>query len=341
MSVSALSKNDQDVVFQMYSEGESKAAIARNFEVSPRTIGRIISKYELSNGDDESKKIDPYHYEYIITGQLIVLTRSTNQQSEVVTITKDDERYETMKAIVERSIAESDNSIVGEAFLESSVSAKIESQSFGNVRVNIEDMTIEYVYSGSGEVLTIPEKLTKRVIAVLEGGAEGNPEFEGLIKFIEKLAFNPDPEVIDRLYDFIAPNNIDITPEGNVRCFKKVRGDFLDIYTGKIDNSPGKTVRVKREYVVKDQNITCTQGLHVCSFNYLPSYGNESSNVVVEVDVDPADFVSIPTDYHDAKARVCGYKVIRQLETDDPWNQDYNDRFNPDNYSFDSDDDGY
>lgn len=338
---SILTQEEKANIFLLFSKGATKAAIAREYDVSPRTIGRIITAFENRTEPEIVDDTPKYKYEYIITNQLIVLTRASSEKSDVVTVTKDDPRYDDIKSLVNDAIEKKDNSILSNAFLEASIEAKIESASFGNVRVNPGEGTIEYVYSGSGEVLKFSPRLTKRLLSIFEGGFENNPEFDGLLKFIEKLAFNPDPDMIERLYDFIAPNNIDITPEGNVRCYKKVRDDFKDIYTGNIDNSPGKTVRVKRDYVEKDQYQTCKQGLHVCSWSYLPSYGSEAGNVVMEVDVDPADFVSIPVDYHDAKARVCQYKVIKEVTDTAPWESDYSERFDNTSDSLKDDDDDF
>ncbi len=110
-----------------------------------------------------------------------------------------------------------------------------------------------------------------------------------------------------------------------VVCFKKVRGDYTDIHSGKFDNSPGAINRVPRNMVDEDSERTCSYGLHVCSKSYLPCFGWSPDCRIMQVIVDPADFVAIPRDYNNAKARVSGYKVIADItdtiyeNDDDDW----------------------
>ena len=52
-------------------------------------------------------------------------------------------------------------------------------------------------------------------------------------------------------------------------------------------------------------------------------YGCSKANHLMKIVVNPADFVSVPIDYDGAKARVCRYKVIdeidiKQILTDNP-----------------------
>jgi hypothetical protein len=95
-----------------------------------------------------------------------------------------------------------------------------------------------------------------------------------------------------------------------VIAFKKIREDYKDIFTGKFDNSPGQTVEVPRKMVDEDSARACSYGLHICSSSYLPLFGAMSGSRVVKVSVDPKDFVAVPSEYDDAKARVCKYTVL-------------------------------
>ena len=74
----------------------------------------------------------------------------------------------------------------------------------------------------------------------------------------------------------------------------------------------------------EDKNQTCSSGLHFCSLDYLPNFGRGDGNRVVILEIDPADVVSIPSDYNNAKGRACRYKVISEHNAE---NRDYTDAF--------------
>jgi hypothetical protein len=96
-----------------------------------------------------------------------------------------------------------------------------------------------------------------------------------------------------------------------------VGSDFLDLYTHKIDNSPGATVKVDRSEVEKNPEKTCSRGLHFASRHYIEAgnYGSRTKgDRLVVVEIDPADVVSIPVDYKFAKGRCCGYHVLGEIE---------------------------
>lgn len=139
--------------------------------------------------------------------------------------------------------------------------------------------------------------------------------------FSKKLVASSSSYVIAELYDFLLASDIGITDDGKVRCWKRVGSDYKDLYSGKFDNTPGCICEVPRVSVDTDRTKTCSYGLHVCSAAYLPSYGSKASgNRIVEVLVEPSDFISIPDEYYSnengvvtAKARVCKYEVIRDV----------------------------
>ena len=134
-----------------------------------------------------------------------------------------------------------------------------------------------------------------------------------LVKFMEKLLTNPIPSVINRLYQFLEKGNIPITEDGDFEAYKVVRGDYLDKHSGTFDNSVGATVKMLRFQVDDDQNRTCSSGLHVCSYSYISAFGSNGDRLMV-CKVNPADVVSIPVDYNDAKMRCCKYQVVREIE---------------------------
>jgi hypothetical protein len=85
-----------------------------------------------------------------------------------------------------------------------------------------------------------------------------------------------------------------------------------------MDNSVGNVVEIPRNQVDEDSNRTCSHGLHVANWNYAHTQfasSDASSDIMLEVEVNPADVVAIPTDYNNAKMRVCKYKVLGVVTT--------------------------
>lgn len=154
--------------------------------------------------------------------------------------------------------------------------------------------------------------LATRMIAMLQD------EFpiEPLVNFMENLMTNPSKRAVDELYGFLEKNSLPITPDGHFLAYKKVRSDYLDIHSGTMDNSPGKIVEMERNEVDDNKDRTCSSGLHFCSQDYLPHFGNGSDNRVVIVKINPRDVVSIPSDYNNAKGRACRYEVVGEIGND-------------------------
>lgn len=172
-----------------------------------------------------------------------------------------------------------------------------------NLTVN--EATDELFWDGA----PIAESAAKRMIALLND----DHNIEPMIRFTEKLHLNPSNDMTKRLYDFIEAGNIPITADGDILVYKAIRQDWTDIHSGRFDNSIGKVVKVARNQVDEDPDRTCSYGLHVCSFEYLPFFSHSNGHVVV-CRVNPADVVAIPRDYNDSKMRVCRYEIIGEVE---------------------------
>lgn len=151
--------------------------------------------------------------------------------------------------------------------------------------------------------------VAKRVIEMFKQGFNIDP----MVKFIANALKNPSSLAIEELFTFLEANNLPITPSGKFLAYKKVTKDYKDCYTREIDNSIGQVVSMPRDQVNADRTITCSTGLHACSLDYLKSF--EGDRTVV-VEIDPADFVSCPTDYNRAKIRVCRYLVVDEIASD-------------------------
>lgn len=134
-----------------------------------------------------------------------------------------------------------------------------------------------------------------------------------LVRFAENLQKNPSYRAVTELFQFLEKNDHPITEEGNFIAYKRVRGNFTDIHSGKFDNSVGQVLEMPRNQVNEDSSQTCSYGLHVANWDYAHNHfasHDSATDIMLEVEVSPADVVSIPTDYNQSKMRVCRYKVL-------------------------------
>jgi hypothetical protein len=146
---------------------------------------------------------------------------------------------------------------------------------------------------------------------------EGLP-FQPLLKFAENLQKNPSFRAVNELFTFLEKNDHPLTENGNFIAFKRVRDTFRDIHSNTMDNSVGNVVQVERNQVDEDSSRTCSHGLHVANWSYAHTQfasSNPETDVMLEVEVNPADVVAIPADYNNAKMRVCKYKVLGVVAT--------------------------
>lgn len=155
--------------------------------------------------------------------------------------------------------------------------------------------------------------IARRIKQLLREGHEVKP----LVNFQRNILDNPSARAREELFAFLEINNLPITPDGYFIAYKMVRSDFLDIYSGTFDNSPGKVVKMLRVNVDPNKDRTCSHGLHFASLEYVRrgGFGSESSgHRLVAVKINPRDVVAIPTDYNNSKGRTCQYLVIKELD---------------------------
>jgi hypothetical protein len=128
---------------------------------------------------------------------------------------------------------------------------------------------------------------------------------------------NPEKESREALFDWLDAAGLIIDQDGDVLGYKSVRPDFLDWYTGTMDNSVGATVKEDRSIVDNNRNQGCGRGLHVGTLNYANTFNRDkpNGNKIVIVKVNPKDVVSVPKNETD-KMRVCEYKVIDVMRDD-------------------------
>jgi hypothetical protein len=155
----------------------------------------------------------------------------------------------------------------------------------------------------------IPEFVQKRILEMVRAGLPLQP----IVNFLTLLEDNPSYRVVQRLFEFLDYGKMPLTEDGCFLAYKAVRKDWMDIHSGRISNHIGATPSVPRNKVDENQNRTCSYGLHLCSFDYLPAFAHADGHVVI-CKVNPADVVAIPTDYNNTKMRVCAYEVIDEVE---------------------------
>lgn len=156
----------------------------------------------------------------------------------------------------------------------------------------------------------IHSALAVRLLTMIEAGFDAS----NWARFLARVMENPSERSRECLYEFLDKWNAPITEDGHFIAFKKVRGDFRDIHSGTMDNSPGQTVSMDRELVNADPDQTCSRGLHVAATSYLGTYSSTNGYRVLALKVDPADVVAVPRDYGSAKMRVCRYLVLGEAE---------------------------
>lgn len=182
-----------------------------------------------------------------------------------------------------------------------SAAKRIEKFSRGNFTVQDGDIYVNGVI--------VPHALGQKI---LKFSNEGLP-YQPLVKFAEKLQQNPSYRAVNELFQFLEKNDHPLTESGNFIAYKRVRKDFKDIHSGTFDNSPGKVLEMPRNSVNEDPTQTCSYGLHVANWDYahtkFASY-DPSTDIMLEVEVSPADVVAVPIDYNQSKMRVCRYKVL-------------------------------
>lgn len=199
----------------------------------------------------------------------------------------------------------------------------------------VEKFATGRVTVSSGEVMldgvAVHNAVTSRILDMVSEGFDADP----LMRFLERLMQNPSRTAVNELYLWLEGTRLPITEDGCFMAYKKVNDNYLDFYTGKVLNKPaalmtdadleyiqtprgnvtvtvedGVTVlQMPRNQVDDNRDRTCSQGLHFCSMSYLPAYHGGRGKVVL-VKIDPADVVSIPSDYDNAKGRAWRYQIM-------------------------------
>jgi len=181
---------------------------------------------------------------------------------------------------------------------------------------------------------------------------EGVDDWRPLANFYEKVMTNLEAHSREQLFGWLQHNSLSITPEGNFVAYKGVESDgnggYQSIssgkasvdgqeYVGHIPNRIGAVVTMPRSEVQHDPSVGCHTGLHAGTWNYAHGF---SRDAVLEVEIDPKDVVSVPSDCNAEKLRVSRY-IVRDVTENERQSVVYNDHYEDDYYEGYEDDYGY
>lgn len=169
-------------------------------------------------------------------------------------------------------------------------------------------------WTEDGKVVWNGEELNNIIVDRIKEMVEKGINKDPMLKFLENLMLNPNPESREELYEFLAHKNLPITEDGHFLAYKAIRNDWLDIYSGKVSNRIGNVIEMPREMVDSNRRNHCSYGYHVGTMDYVQWYGNRSGSRFVVVKVNPRDAVSVPADHRAMKLRCCKYEVLMEIE---------------------------
>ena len=177
-----------------------------------------------------------------------------------------------------------------------SLAEQISSYTHGGVKI-----TKGVVFYKGREVESV---LTKRMLELID---HGQP-VAALLKFMDCLYQNPQPEAIAEFYEWLMDNELPIYDDGCFAAYKYVRDDYTDTHTGTVLNTPGEVPLMSRNLADKDWRTQCSSGYHVCSKKY-GKYGSKC----MKVKIHPRDVLSA----NGGKMRVVRYEVMSELGSKD------------------------
>lgn len=155
-------------------------------------------------------------------------------------------------------------------------------------------------------------EITTKVLSMIEHGADADP----LYAFLRKVRANPSKTAQDELLLFCVANGFMIHEDGDLIAYKSVRGNYTDIHSGKFNNAVGEIVTMLRHTVDDNRDHTCSTGLHFASYQYASTWAGQidgTSRRLMVMKINPADVVSIPSDYNNEKGRCARYEVISEI----------------------------
>ena len=195
----------------------------------------------------------------------------------------------------------SEEELKGLLDVKQAVKSFVDSSSLGG-RAEVRDGVVYF----NGEALH--NALATRTLSLM---SQGLP-FDHMLRFCENVDLNPSYQSALEGVEFLDNKGLPITEDGCFLAFKAVRNNYLDKYSGTIDNSPGQEVYMDRNKVNDNRDQECSKGLHCGALDYVHWYGNSDDKIVV-VKVNPRDIVSVPKDHEAQKLRTCKYEVLHDF----------------------------
>jgi acyl carrier protein len=226
----------------------------------------------------------------------------THSDGRIHSVLTTHSQYGRVKDLLRSMAGQPDDSPIRDQLLELAQPARLITRSTRGL-VTVENNQV--LYRG----VPVRNVVAERILWMIGDGFDAAP----MLAFLENVKENSSNRAVEELYRFMEAAKMGITRDGMILAYKRIRGDYRDIYTGEMDNSVGVTVEMPRNEVNDNPNETCSNGLHVCSMSYLPHYGAGPGNRVVICRIHPRDVVSVPIDYANAKMRVCRYTVIEEV----------------------------
>lgn len=150
---------------------------------------------------------------------------------------------------------------------------------------------------------------------------ESRDDLRPLVRFLRKVTQNTSPDVRAQLYTWLDHQQFSLASDGDIIGYKYVRSDLTSSWEGRetvrvdgvehvghIPHTVGAVVEMDRALVDDNPDRPCSVGLHVGTSEYVRGSGA----VHLLVKVNPADVVSVPTDYSGQKMRCCRYEVVSE-----------------------------
>lgn len=158
------------------------------------------------------------------------------------------------------------------------------------------------------------EQLSDQMKAVSAGVTSGN----GMARFLERAASVKRGHSVEDLLKFVQKGELPFADDGTVLVYKRLKpgkkpGVFVDVYSGKVEQSLGSFVHMAADLVDARRSVDCSNGLHVARRDYLHAF---SGDVVVLCKLAPEHVIAVPT-YDARKLRAMGYHIIAQLNDED------------------------
>ena len=269
-------------------EERTKTKLAKKYGVSTRTLNRIL--------DEMSEHNNKVNWDYCITRNELTIFKDEDFRS----VKKGYPNFNNLKkALIDSNFSDK---VLSDSYTLLDIKTVIEDFSEGSLFVSHKDATIHY---GTFEV---KHSLVTQIMNKLDRGES----VTGMVKFLDKLLANPDKHIVEQLYPFMQHNDITISDEGDIIGFRAVNGEYKDYATGAMDNSVGNTLKMPRNLVNCNPEITCSTGLHVSAREYAENFIRDGGKLL-KVKVNPKDVCSIPVDYDGQKMRCCEFTVLEDI----------------------------